>query len=139
MLLSRIWNFLKEAKVFLVVLSFGVTEGLFVNLVSWLPYYYIQINEESYSLVSILGCACCFFIGGIVVEYLLFEIFGLEKYSKRISYFLLILTSAGYCLLWTQRNSQPKLQIILICISNFLLACPYNRISTVELIEEAQE
>lgn len=38
-----------------------------------------------------------------------------------------------------KRDESPKLQIILIFICNFLLACPYNRISTVETIEEAGE
>lgn len=115
----------------MVVISFGLVEGLIVNLIYWLPYFYIEINQEAYSMASLLGFAGCLFLGGIIVEYFFFEILGLEIYSKRISFLLLLMSSAVYFFLWAKRCSDPKLQIILICISNFLLACPYNRISAV--------
>ena len=100
-LLARgIWRLLNEPRVFLVVLSFGLMEGLFLNLVYWLPYYYVAINAKDYSMVSLLGCSGCLFIGGIIVEYLLFDLLKLEKYSKKISYFLLVLCSAFFFWLW---------------------------------------
>lgn len=36
-----VWKILKDLNIFLVVLSFGITEGLYGNLLNWLPYYYI--------------------------------------------------------------------------------------------------
>ena len=109
-LLARgIYKLLREPRVFLVVLSFGLIQGLFLNLVYWLPYYYIAINAKNYSMVSILGCSGCLFIGGIIVEYLLFDLFKLEKYSKNISYFLLVLCSAFFFLLWLERGGDLKL------------------------------
>ena len=45
MFLRHAWKLLKEPNIFLVVVSFGVMEGLFSNILFWAPYYYIQINE----------------------------------------------------------------------------------------------
>lgn len=42
-------------------------------------------------------------------------------------------------ILWSKRDEDPKIQIILICIFSFLLACPYNRVGTVDPIEEVGE
>lgn len=72
MLLNLVWKLLQQPNVFLVVLSFGLIEGLFVNLLYWVPYYYIQMNEESYSMVSILECTISIFAGGISLEFLLY-------------------------------------------------------------------
>jgi hypothetical protein len=66
MLFTRTWNELKKLNILLVTLSFGLIEGIYSNLLFWAPYYYIEMNEEAYSMASILGCCLSITVGGIL-------------------------------------------------------------------------
>jgi cation transport ATPase len=67
-------------------------------------------------------------VGGLFAEAFIF-IFKLEKYTKIITYIFLLIAGLAYTLVWIFRDSNILLQLILLFIASFFLACPCSRIS----------
>jgi hypothetical protein len=44
LLLIKIFKVLKKKNILLIVFSAGLMEGLYTNLLFWVPYYYINIG-----------------------------------------------------------------------------------------------
>ena len=74
--------------------------------------------------------------GGFLIEIALFQVLKLEEKRKIISYFLLILSAICYIILWFERFSDPKLQIILFGLGNLFISSSYCSISTSQVTEE---
>jgi len=72
----KTWSVLKQKNILLVVLSAALLEGLYANLVFWIPYYYINIGEDKYSSIAVLGMSISGAVGGVFFE-TLFYIFNL--------------------------------------------------------------
>jgi hypothetical protein len=121
--------------VLLVVLSAGLMETLYSNLLLWVPYYYIIIGEEAYSTTFMLGITISIALGGVFLEVLLFVILKLEHHNKIMIYCLLLLSSLIYLMMWFKRYNDPVTQLVLLILGNFLLACPFSRISASDPVE----
>jgi hypothetical protein len=66
LLLGQVCKEVKKPNVLFVAISFGLVDGLFLNQIFWYPYYFIQVDQSAYSMVSILGCCICICVGGVV-------------------------------------------------------------------------
>lgn len=48
---------------------------------------------------------------------------------------MLVMSSIIYFVVWIKRHDEPLVQVILLFVGNFLMACPFSRISAAEPIE----